>query len=114
MSSPLGAITVVLGMLSICSTLVCPPSALAQTLQPIALECKLGDEPWQSCQMEVMQLGRHWFLQIGSDRIEFIHDGAGKVHMGKKGHWLEVTPRWAEDQSLCWGNVCARGEIPLD
>lgn len=64
--------------------------------------------------MEVMQLGRHWFLQIGRQRIEFIHDGRGQVRMGQGSVWMEVTPRWAEDRSLCWGSVCVKGELPLD
>jgi hypothetical protein len=90
------------------------PSGWAQSLQPIPLECRIDEGPWQSCRMEVLHLGRHWFLQIGPERFEFTHDGTGQVRLGKNGVWTEVTPRWAEDQSLCWGRVCARGEIPLD
>ena len=103
-----------LGFGALFSFLSSLPTGWAQGLQLIPLECRLADGPWRSCQMEVIQVGRHWFLQIGADRFEFTHDGTGKVRLLKDGIWKEVTPRWAEDQSLCWGEVCARGDIPLD
>ena len=64
--------------------------------------------------MEVIQVGRHWFLHIGRVHLEFTHNGTGKVQMGQEGHWEEVTPRWAGDHTLCWGSVCTKGELPLD
>jgi hypothetical protein len=64
--------------------------------------------------MEVIQLGRHWFLQIGRQRIEFTHDGRGVVRMAQASGSVDVIPRWAEDRSLCWGSVCVRGDLPLD
>lgn len=88
--------------------------AQAQPFQPIPLECRIGQGPWQGCQMEVIELGRHWFLVVGDRRMEFRHDGTGQVLMGRDGRWYVVTPRWGEDQSLCWENVCAKGDIPLD
>lgn len=103
-----------LGLGALIHTLGSPPSSWAQSLKPIPLECRIAEGPWQSCLMEVIHLGRHWFLLIGSERFEFIHDGTGQVRIGKKGVWVEITPRWAADQSLCWGPVCARGDIPLD
>jgi hypothetical protein len=103
-----------LGIGTLFSSFCTPPAGWSQALQPIPLECRLADGPWRSCQMEVIQVGRHWFVQIGADRFEFTHDGRGKVRLRKDGIWTEVTPRWAEDQSLCWGEVCARGDIPLD
>ena len=88
--------------------------AQGQSLRPIPLDCRLGDGPWQRCQMEVIELGRRWFLVVENQRIEFRHDGTGHVRMGRDGRWQTVTPRWGEDQSLCWNTLCARGDIPLD
>lgn len=85
-----------------------------QRLRTIPLSCQLANGPWQSCHMEVMELGRHWFLVVRNERIEFRHDGTGQVQMGRDGHWQNVTPRWGRDQSLCWDTLCARGDIPLD
>ena len=81
----------------------------------IPLECRFGDGPWQSCRMEVEQVGIHWFLQVGEQRLEFRHDGTGVVRMQKDpSGWRPVSSRWEEDTSLCWDGVCARGDIPLD
>lgn len=89
------------------------PAALAQA-PPIPLECRVGQGAWQACRMEVVDPGRHWFLQVGQRRMEFRHDGTGHMRMGLEGRWRDVTPVWREDQSLCWDSVCARGDIPLD
>jgi hypothetical protein len=81
----------------------------------ISLECRLADGPWQTCQMQVDQLGAHWYLLVGGERIEFRHDGHGKVTMLRpSGGWRPVNSRWLEDTSLCWDGVCAKGDIPLD
>lgn len=81
----------------------------------IPLECRLGDGPWQSCRMEVQQVGTHWVLLVGRQRVEFRHDGTGAVRMQKDtSGWRPVSSRWNEDTSLCWDGVCARGDIPLD
>jgi hypothetical protein len=81
----------------------------------VALECRLDEGPWQNCQMQVEQIGAHWFLLVGGQRIEFRHDGRGSVTMQKpSGGWRPVSSRWQEDTSLCWDGVCARGDIPLD
>jgi hypothetical protein len=80
----------------------------------IPLECRFGEGPWQACQMQVEQLGAHWFLLIGERRIEFRHDGRGAVTMQEQGQSRPVTSRWLEDRSLCWDGTCARGDIPLD
>jgi len=81
----------------------------------IPLECRLGDGPWQSCRMEIQEVGSHWFLLVGEQRVEFRHDGTGAVRMQKDtSGWRPVNSRWNEDTSLCWDGVCARGDIPLD
>ena len=89
------------------------PEAVAGTS---GLQCKQGAQRWTDCQMRQLSPGHHWFLEIGSDRIEFRHDGSGRMRMraGQRGSWVSVEPRWDEDQSLCWGTVCARGDLPLD
>ena len=66
--------------------------------------------------MDQQTPGEHWFLAIGDERIEFRHDGSGRVRMRQDpdAAWVSVEPRWTEDRSLCWGEVCAKGEFPLD
>ncbi|MFN9629959.1 MAG: hypothetical protein ACK59A_06970 [Cyanobacteriota bacterium] len=80
----------------------------------IPLECRIGKAAWQACQMEIVDPGSHWFLTIGKRRLEFRHEGTGRMRMAVEGRWREVTPQWGEDRSLCWDTVCIRGEIPLD
>ena len=80
------------------------------------LQCRQGAKVWTDCRMRQLSPGHHWFLEIGADRIEFRHDGSGRMRMrsGQRGSWVSVEPRWDKDQSLCWGTVCARGDVPLD
>jgi hypothetical protein len=65
--------------------------------------------------MEVVQMGSHWTLVVGEQRLEFRHDGRGAVtlHSGA-GPWRMVTSRWEKQSDLCWDGICARGAIPLD
>ena len=64
--------------------------------------------------MQVEQVGRHWWLLVGAQKLEFRHDGLGSVTMQDgDGDWLPVSSRWV-DRDLCWNGVCTRGEIPLD
>ena len=95
-------------------TLAC--SALQAHTVPglVSLRCRLTDGPWQDCHMQVEELGQHWFLLVGGQRIEFRHDGDGRIHMLRQAaSWQDVDSHW-EEGSLCWGQVCAKGEIPLD
>ena len=80
------------------------------------LQCRQGLQGWMPCQLKQLRPGEHWFLSIGDERIEFRHDGSGRMRMrnGRREEWVSVEPRWSADQSLCWGDVCARGELPLD
>jgi hypothetical protein len=64
--------------------------------------------------MEIQIPGGQWVVVVAGERIEFRHDGSGRIRMGRQGVWQEVTPRWLEDRSLCWDGVCVRGAIPLD
>lgn len=84
-------------------------------VEAAGLQCRLGSGPWQPCRMEVEDVGLHWVLRIGPQRIEFRHNGDGAVRMQKgAGPWQPVTATWQPDTSLCWDGVCARGDIPLD
>lgn len=93
---------------------VASPQARAQ-VQMATLQCRLAGGPWRPCQMEVQDVGVHWVLRIGEQRIEFRHSGDGAVRMQKEaGPWQSVTATWQADASLCWDGVCAKGDIPLD
>ncbi|MFZ0407239.1 MAG: hypothetical protein WAM11_03900 [Cyanobium sp.] len=80
----------------------------------VPLECRIAGGAWRNCRMRVEQVGRHWSLELDSQRIEFRHNGDGRIEMLRTdSSWQEVDSHW-EEGSLCWGHVCARGDIPLD
>ncbi len=80
----------------------------------VPLQCRLVGTPWRSCRMVVQELGRQWSLELEGQRIEFRHDGDGRIRMLRDATgWREVDSHW-EGEDLCWGQVCAKGEIPLD
>lgn len=81
----------------------------------IPLECRRVSGPWQPCTMLVEQVGQHWWLVIGAERFEFFHNGSGRMRLrADGGSWRVVESRWGADSALCWDDICARGEIPLD
>lgn len=82
--------------------------------QPVPLECRLHNGPWQPCQMKVITVGEQWTIVVGPRRFAFRHNGTGTVQVETGGRRFEVSPTWAADQSLCWGTLCMRGAIPLD
>lgn len=83
--------------------------------EPVLLECRLGDGPWQHCQMRVVDLGVRWRLLVAGEQIGFQHDGRGNVRMQRsRGGWIPVQAHWSNDAALCWDGVCARGDLPLD
>lgn len=84
--------------------------------QRVPLECSLDAGAWSRCTMEVEQIGQHWWITSGRERIEFRHDGRGRVTMRRtrQAGWQPVTAQWSADAALCWDGVCARGEFPLD
>lgn len=91
-----------------------PGPAQAQAMT-IPLQCRLGAGSWQPCQMEVIELGSRWVLEVGNQRLEFVHDGRGAVSMqAGSGSWRSVSSRWERAQDLCWDGICTRGAIPLD
>ena len=100
-----------------CIALGCwwPGNAQAQARSfAVPLQCRIDSTAWRSCRMVVDQVGRHWYLELEDLRIEFRHDGDGRIHMLRQAAtWQDVDSHW-EEGSLCWGQVCAKGEIPLD
>ncbi|MEB3297358.1 MAG: hypothetical protein VKL23_07470 [Cyanobacteriota bacterium] len=66
--------------------------------------------------MRVESVGLHWWIQAGTQTVEFRHDGRGGIAMrqGKETQWQNVDVSWSADAALCWDGVCARGPIPLD
>ena len=97
--------------MAVLSCVAVPSQAAAPDLQ-----CRYQDQGWVACRMSQPLPGEHWFLEMGQQRIEFRHDGSGRMRMRLKpdAPWLSVAPHWQRDQSLCWGEVCAKGSIPLD
>jgi hypothetical protein len=83
--------------------------------EPVLLHCRLGDGPWQACQMRVADLGLSWQLLVNGERIDFRHDGKGNMRMQRaRGSWVPVQAHWNAEAALCWNGVCARGDLPLD
>ncbi len=80
------------------------------------LQCRRGEQQWTACRMRQPSPGEHWFLEMGRQRIEFRHDGSGRMRMrfSDDAPWVVVEPRWTSERNLCWGSVCARGDISLD
>jgi hypothetical protein len=93
-----------------------PAAALpAETPLHVPLECRLGQGAWQPCTMTIEQVGEHWWLQVGQQRLEFRSDGRGALTLkGSHGAPRDVVPVWGSDQALCWDGVCAKGSFPLD
>ena len=89
--------------------------APARAQQELPLECRLGDGAWRACTMTIARTGEHWWLQVGSRRLEFRSDGRGAITLSSgAGPGRSVVPAWQPDRALCWDGVCARGEFPLD
>jgi hypothetical protein len=90
-------------------------AAPARAQQELPMECRLGDGTWRACTMTIARAGEHWWLQVGSRRLEFRSDGRGAITLSSgAGPGRAVVPAWQPDRALCWDGVCARGEFPLD
>ncbi|MEN9876999.1 MAG: hypothetical protein RLZZ158_38 [Cyanobacteriota bacterium] len=80
-------------------------------------ECRVGLRDWRACVVEVQEPGIRWQVLVGNQRWTFRNDGSGSVKMRKnQGPWQRAEPRWdgPPPQALCWGQLCARGPLPLD
>ena len=99
------------------TTVLSPASAIGQpSLATAELECRHEAGDWQPCQMGIERMGNRWWPNFSDQRFNFQNDGKGRMTMriGKDSGWKLVQPRWVADRTLCWNEVCARGEIPLD
>ena len=88
----------------------------SQQAETIQLECRLKNAAWRPCAMGISRIGQEWWIELDNQRIRFEHDGSGRVRMqpSSGAAWVPVDVSWAADRVLCWGNVCARGSLPLD
>jgi len=88
----------------------------SQQVDTIPLECRLKNGAWRPCEMGITRIGQEWWIELDNQRIRFEHDGSGQVRMqpSSGAAWIPVDASWAAGQVLCWGNVCARGSLPLD
>ncbi len=80
-------------------------------------ECRVGSQGWSACEVAVQEPGSRWQVQVGKQRWSFLHDGSGSVKMRRnQGPWQRAEPRWdgPPPQVLCWGQLCAKGPLPLD
>ena len=91
------------------------PVVQAQDLV-VETSCRLSDGPWQACRLAVQDPGSRWQLQLGSQVWSFSHNGSGVIRLRRgRGPWSPTTPRWEKaGEVLCWGQLCARGPLPLD
>ncbi|WP_186537717.1 hypothetical protein [Synechococcus sp. BIOS-E4-1] len=105
--------------LSQTSLLVAAGLGMAAPARPavsVPVECRQQHQEWQNCRYESDQPGRSWQLAFENNTVRFYHDGSGrmKMQLNDNGDWTGVQARWIAERTLCWNDVCARGEIPLD
>ena len=100
-------------MVMLCAA--CGPGAMAGSISR-SLECRSGRQPWVVCRMVASSPGERWVLEMDPRPVAFRHDGSGRMLMrqGDLEPWTSVEPRWIGERTLCWGAVCARGDLPLD
>ena len=81
-----------------------------------SMRCRIAQQAWSPCRMVASSPGERWVLTWNQQRVEFVHDGSGQMMMrvGEGDDWREVQPFWTADHSLCWGSVCATGDVPLE
>ena len=101
--------------LALLAPLVPGAAAGAQAALTVPLECRIGEGGWSPCTMTIQRFGEHWWLQVGTQRLEFRSDGRGSITVsGGNGVRRSVQPVWREPGSLCWDGICAKGDLPLD
>ena len=89
--------------------------ARAQSALSLPLECQLHQGPWQPCTLTIEEMGTHWWLQIGKQRLVFHSNAHGSVTLSDPaGVTRTVQPIWTAQRELCWDGVCTKGEFPLD
>ena len=105
--------------LSQTSLLVAAGLGMAAPARPafsVPIECRQQHQERLNCRYESDQPGRSWQLAFENKTVRFHHDGSGhmKMQLNNNGNWTGVQARWIAERTLCWNDVCARGEIPLD
>ncbi len=89
--------------------------ARAQSALSLPLECQLRQGHWQPCTLTIQQMGEHWWLQIGEQRLVFRSNGRGEITLSDPaGVTRTVQPIWTAQRELCWDGVCTKGDFPLD
>ena len=86
--------------------------------EPVAVdvECRWSHQAWEPCRFEADAVGSRWNLAFSNRRILFEHDGTGLMRMriNERSSWNSVQASWSDEGALCWGEVCARGDLPMD
>ncbi len=97
--------------------LIAPGIVRPAQAEPVAVdvECRWSHEAWEPCRFEADPVGSRWNLAFNDHRIQFEHDGTGLMRMriNECSSWNSVHASWSEG-ALCWGEVCARGDLPMD
>ena len=90
-------------------------SAAGSSAAAASMRCRIA-QPGVPCLMVASSPGERWALTWNQQRVEFVHGGSGQVMMrvGEGEDWREVQPFLTADHSLCWGSVCATGDVPLE
>ena len=91
-------------------------SAAGSSAAADSMRCRIAQQAWSPCRMVAASPGERWVLTWNQQRVEFVHDGSGQMMMrvGEGEDWREVQSFWTADHSLCWGSVCATGDVPLE
>ena len=91
-------------------------SADGSSAAAASVRCRIALQDWSPCRMVASSPGERWVLTWNQQRVEFVHDGSGRMMMrvGQAEDWLEVQPLWTVDHSFCWSSVCAKSVIPLE
>ena len=91
-------------------------SAAGSSAAAASMRCRIAQQAWSPCRMVASSPGERWVLTWNQQRVEFVHDGSGQMMMrvGEGADWREVQPFWTAVYSLCWGSVCATGDVPLE
>ena len=88
---------------------------IGMAMPGLAQECRRQGQAWQPCSLDWIDPGRRWDLRLADEHWQISHDGSGSVQMREgTGPWQPAVERWQEPGVLCWGELCARGPMPLD
>ena len=99
----------------LCMQLVPVAGVRAEERLSVPLECQIQRGRWQPCTLTIEQMGEHWWLQIGAQRLDFRSDGRGSTTLTEGGGTSKaVQPMWTAQRTLCWDGVCTKGDLPLD